>query len=226
MAQLVSRLDWNQPRCWSEPSRYMSAGHFCPCEAAQHREVRRAGVEPHVDGVGDLAVLRGIDAEVLAGRREPGLDAALRDAGRGLLEQPLGVGMQLVGLAVEEEGQRHAPVALARKRPVRAVGDHRLDARASPRRDRTSCSRSPAAPSREACGRRCRGLRRRRRHVHADEPLRRRAEDDRRLVAPAMRVAVAEGLAPAAARRSPAAARGSASPPRARRGPRNAAPSP
>src|SRR3990167_8775408 len=26
MAQPVSRLDWNQPRCWSEPSRYKSAG--------------------------------------------------------------------------------------------------------------------------------------------------------------------------------------------------------
>ena len=62
-----------------------------PGEVAQHRVVRRAGVEPHVDRVGDLAVATRVDAEVFAGRREPRLDAARFDHRRGLLEKRFGI---------------------------------------------------------------------------------------------------------------------------------------
>jgi hypothetical protein len=42
--------------------------------------------------------------------------------------------MKLAGLAVQEEGHRHAPLPLTRKRPVRPVGDHAVQARLAPRR--------------------------------------------------------------------------------------------
>ena len=34
----VSSDDWNQPRCWSEPSRYMSAGKVRPSVSARWRQ--------------------------------------------------------------------------------------------------------------------------------------------------------------------------------------------
>jgi uncharacterized protein YbaA (DUF1428 family) len=93
--------------------------------------------------------------------------------------------MQFAGLLVHEEGHRHAPVALARDAPVGTVGDHRAGAPAPGREELVSSTAS--APSRAASRR----LRRRASAcIHADEPLRRGAEDDRRLVAPAVRVAV------------------------------------
>jgi hypothetical protein len=94
--------------------------------------VRRARVEPHVHGVGELAVLLRVDAEVLGARGEPRLDAALLDLVRDLVDQRFGVRVRLVRIAIEEEGQRRAPVALARERPVGSVLDHGDQARASP----------------------------------------------------------------------------------------------
>ena len=75
----------------------------------------------------------GIGAEQF-GRIErlPGFDAVLFDALRHLLQQFHRARMQLAAFLVQEEGHRHAPVALARERPVRAVGDHAVQARLAP----------------------------------------------------------------------------------------------
>ena len=49
---------WNQPRYWSLPSRYMSAGHGQLRALRQHRLVARAGVEPDVEDVASRARTR------------------------------------------------------------------------------------------------------------------------------------------------------------------------
>ena len=118
----------------------------------------------------------------------PGLDAALLHPLRDLLEQLGRARMQRAGLAVQEERHRHAPLALARQRPVRPVGDHAVQPRLAPGGEELasfSMPRSAVARSDSS------GFRRRTRHfVHDGEPLRGGAEDDRRLVAPAVHVAV------------------------------------
>jgi hypothetical protein len=86
--------------------------------------------------------------------------------------------MRFAGFAVHEQRDRHAPGALARDRPVRAPVDHAGDARLAPFRvpgDGLDRSQRIATQVRL---------------VHRDEPLRGGAECDRRLVPPAMRVAV------------------------------------
>ena len=143
-----------------------------------------AGVEPHIEGVTDLFVVGSIVAEQL-GRieLEPGLDAFTLDALGDGLHQLDGARMQLTAFLVQEEGDRHTPVALARDAPVRPVGDHRVQPRLAPAGvelgglDRTQCALAQG-------GAVSRGL------VHADEPLRRRPIDERGLVAPAVHVAV------------------------------------
>src|SRR6185312_3912794 len=77
---------------------------------------------------------------------------------------------------------RHTPRALARDAPVRPVLDHSGDALLAPlRRPLHLPDVAQSMLTQRAA-------------IHADEPLRRGPEDDRRLVAPAMRVAVHEGL--------------------------------
>ena len=96
---------------------------------------------------------------------------------------------------VQEERQRHAPVALPADAPVGPVRDHVVQPRAAVlgiERGRVDgVERALAQGLRRRVGgehaaRRVVGL------VHADEPLRRGAVDDRRLVAPAVRIAVHE----------------------------------
>jgi len=81
-------------------------------QLAQHGSVSRARIEPDIDGIGHLAVLRRIDADVLGTQREPRLDAAGFDALRDLIENRFGLRMQFLGFAVQEKRNRHAPVAL------------------------------------------------------------------------------------------------------------------
>ena len=154
--------------------------------AAQHRPVRRAGIEPDVERVAHLVVLCCLGAQQL-GRvePEPGIDALLLDALRHLLEQFRRARMQLSGLLVQEEGDRHAPVALARDAPVRAVGDHGVQARLAPVGEKFR--RFDGSQRRLAQGAALDRL-----AIHADEPLAGGAIDDRRLVAPAMHVAVGD----------------------------------
>ena len=86
--------------------------------------------------------------------------------------------MQLSALLVDKERNRNAPGALARNAPIRPPFHHTLDPGAPPVRRKLGFTdlfqRCLAQP----------------RLLHADEPLRRCAEDDRRLVTPAVRVAV------------------------------------
>ena len=103
------------------------------------------------------------------------------------------IGMQRVGRLVDEERQRHAPLPLPRQRPVGPMRDHAMQPRLAPGREelrrldageRGRAQRAPPACAPSIAG-----------HVvHAGEPLRRRAIDDRRLVPPAMHVAVRELL--------------------------------
>src|SRR5450755_4193346 len=64
--------------------------------AAHHRLMRRAGIEPDIERVGQLSVFRGIDAEILVRRLEPRLDAAGLDFGRSKLQQGRRIGMQML----------------------------------------------------------------------------------------------------------------------------------
>src|ERR1700754_971779 len=88
--------------------------------------------------------------------------------------------MRLVGVLVDEQRDGYAPRALARDAPVGTAIDHAGDTLFAPARD-------PAHRlDRGERGMTQAGL------LHADEPLRRGAEDHRRLVPPAMRIAVSE----------------------------------
>ena len=86
--------------------------------------------------------------------------------------------MQFVGFFVHEQRHRHAPGTLTGDTPVRAVSDHRFDTRLAPVRDPLHAFDL------------FQRLRAQTFLIHAHEPLRGGAEDDRRLVAPAARIAV------------------------------------
>ena len=97
--------------------------------AAHHRVVGRTRVEPDVEDVGRLVVLRGFffRQEVRRLRARPGFDAALFDHVGHLVHDFERARVEFPGRLVEEEGERHAPVALTRDAPVRAVLDHRVE---------------------------------------------------------------------------------------------------
>src|SRR5471032_1719353 len=156
--------------------------------AAQHVPVRGPGVEPDVQRVSDLVVFRGFVTQQL-GRvhLEPGFDALLFDALGNFFHQLDGAWMQLAAFLVQEERDRYAPVALTGDAPVRAVGDHRVQACLAPGRNEFCFfdGLDGALTQGIACGRLL---------VHAYEPLRRGAVDQRRRVAPAVHVAVNDGF--------------------------------
>ena len=146
-----------------------------------HGEMGDPGIEPDIEHVGDLLVAIGLVAEQLA-RIEavPGVDAVLLDMPGDLLEQFSAAWVRQLGSLVDEQGDRHAPGALARDAPVGTSGDHAGDALLAP-------GRNPAYfLDRLQRGRPQPFL------FHADEPLRRGPERHRRLVPPAMRIAVFE----------------------------------
>ena len=157
--------------------------------ATHHREMRRAGIEPDVERVAHLAVLgRFVTEQLLRIEREPAFDTGLFDALGHLLDQFRRARMQRAGFLVQEERDRHAPVALARDAPVRTRLHHRFQSRAAPGREELRLVNGTLGDP--AQGRRVLVEL----VFHADEPLRRRPEDDRRLVAPAVRIAVADLL--------------------------------
>src|SRR5262249_46302145 len=103
---------------------------------------------------------------------------------RDLLHQLDAARMRFTCRFVHKQRDRHTPGALARDAPIRATFDHAVDAFLAPGRipvdvvaDRLECARAQSFL------------------IHADEPLRRRTEDHRRAVAPAMRIAVCDLLA-------------------------------
>ena len=80
----------------------------------QHGVMGDTGIEPHVQRVGDLAVLGRFGAQQLFGAHlEPGVDAALLDAQRDFLDQLGRARMQRLGFLVHEQRDGHAPGALA-----------------------------------------------------------------------------------------------------------------
>ena len=143
--QLSSSEDWNQPRCWSEPSRYITVSlppstlRLMPAKPRkvhgvfQHEGVGRAGIEPDVADVVDLLpFLVGERAEEALARavHVPGIGAFLLERiGDALVD---GVVLQdfggAIGLLAHEHRDRHAPGALARDHPVRLAVDHAVDA--------------------------------------------------------------------------------------------------
>ena len=152
--------------------------------AAQHRVVRRAGVEPDIQRVAALLIGGTFLTEKLLRRnRLPRLDTALLHTLGYLLEQLRRARVQCARLAVQEERHRHAPLALARQRPVRPVADHAVQPRLPPRGEELGVFDAP-----QGC------LPKRFPPVHAPvhrgEPLRGRPQDHRRLVPPAVHVAV------------------------------------
>src|SRR5262252_4179742 len=144
---------------------------------------RQSRVRPHVHDIGDLTVILGLHAEQLARlEREPGVDTALLDALGRRRDQLERTRVQLGSLPVHEQRDRHAPGALTRDAPVGPVFDHAGDSLLAPAW-RPAHSRNVAqrvGPELSA--------------LHADEPLRRRPEDHRTLVAPADRITVTEGF--------------------------------
>ena len=168
--------------------------------AAQHVKEGRAGVEPDVDDVVALGVVErrelALGTDHVFGREpRPRLHAAGLHHRRGAVHQPERVGVELAADLVQKERQRHAPVALPADAPVGPVRDHVVQARPTVlgiearRLDRPQCRRAQGLArglGGEHAARRLVG------RVHAHEPLRRGAVDHRRLVAPAVRVAVLE----------------------------------
>ena len=219
--QLSSSEDWNQPRCWSEPSRYITSSappsilRRMPARPGkwigilQHVGVRRAGIEPDVEDVVDLLVIGGI----VIGREEarrgalgvPGVGALLLEGVGDALVDAL-VDQRLVLALPDEHRDRHAPGALTAHHPIGLGADHAADAvlagRGHPARFADGLQRGlaqrpvagvaeprPRLPSRSVrigvadpgySGARADRL------VHRDEPLRRVAEDDGLLRAPAV----------------------------------------
>ena len=153
--------------------------------------MRDTRVEPDVHDVGDFFVVCRLGAEQRRGIEiEPCVDAIGTHELRDLLEQFRRAWVQFAGFAMREQRERHAPGALARDAPVGAAGDHAVDALLTPGRrplDLADLGQRGLAQA---------GL------FHADEPLRRGAKDHRRLVPPAVRIAVADTIRDAAACRA------------------------
>ena len=160
--------------------------------AAKDGEMGRARVEPDVERVLDLVVALGVVAQQLA-RVEPlpGLDPALLDPLGDRLHQLERVRVQLAAFLVDEERHRHAPLPLARQRPVRTAGDHPVQARLSPGGKEAGGLDASQRGRAQGLGRLDAAVSRGR--VHAGEPLHGRAQDHRGLVPPAVHVAVHVG---------------------------------
>ena len=163
--------------------------------ATQHMGKGATGVKPHFQNVSAFGVAGGIRrAEDVFGRHTaPGLNAALFDDIGGLVQDLHGAGVQLTTVFVQKEGHRHAPAALAADAPVRPVGNHVAQACLAVLGvkagvvDSIQCQLAQSF-GRLVFGKDARAL------IHADEPLGRGAVDHRCLVAPAVRVAVGDGL--------------------------------
>ena len=101
--------------------------------AAQHGLVRRAGIEPDVERVAVLHIHVGIFTEqVFRIQCMPGGDAAFLDKLGDRFQQFRRARMQLAGFLVQEKSHWHAPLALARQRPVGTVRNHAMQARLAP----------------------------------------------------------------------------------------------
>ena len=136
----VSSDEWNQPRCWSDPSRYRSAGKPVSADASRRSSGGRRG-RPSPSGAScpnrtTRRACRSACDNVSRRRRSPrssprtSFDSACLDLRRRKLRQRQRVGVQRFGLAIDEERQRS--LALPRQRPVGTIGDHPVQPRLAP----------------------------------------------------------------------------------------------
>ena len=151
----------------------------------EHKGVSRARIEPHLDDVGDFLPLGGVVgiAEKLCRvGAEPDIGSGALDRSGDALDDGR-VAQRLTGFTMRKDCDRHTPGALARHAPLRLAFDHRLDPVLALRRHPPSLGygRQRLLPQPVP--------------LHADEPLRRVAEDQRRLGPPRMRVGVNERAA-------------------------------
>ena len=110
-----------------------------PVDAREAREVfwivqregmGRARIEPDIENVVDLFVFSGSWSGQKArggACREPGIGAFLLESVRDALIDLL-VDEDFLCVLIDEDRDRHAPGALARDHPIRAIGDHAGDA--------------------------------------------------------------------------------------------------
>ena len=162
---------------------------------AQNEGMGRAGIEPDIEDVGDLrpALRLGTPSRkrALAPSANQASAPSARKAAtmRAFTASSRRISTSPSPLA-HEAGERHAPGPLAREHPVRAVRDHRAQ-RFCPVFGYHFTSSSIERSARSRIVARARPSRRQR-PVDGDEPLRRVAEDERRLGPPAMRIGMRE----------------------------------
>ncbi|GBF31536.1 hypothetical protein MnTg04_01497 [bacterium MnTg04] len=141
--------------------------------------MHHARVHPDIDDIAHLhVVIRIFTQQFLDIQIEPGVHAILFDQRGHLGNQDRTVRMQFIGVFVDKKGNRHAPGPLPGNAPVRPPVHHAHDPGFAPvgyPLHFADLGKSLLAQT---------GL------VHADEPLGRRAKNQRRFVAPAMRVTV------------------------------------
>ncbi len=142
----------------------------------------RPAVEPHIDDIADLLVIVGLviiaqEARRIAG--EPGIRPFLPEGRDDTVDDRL-IAQRLAAFLVHEDRDRHAPGALTADAPVRALLDHRMQTRLALFRIEGRVFERLQGDVTQAVA------------FHRDEPLRRVAEDQRRLRPPAMRILVAQ----------------------------------
>ena len=132
---------WNQPRCWSLPSRYMSAGHVSsgrtaarPRGSSPNRTRRRGCSSPARTPCRRTSGTQPGGHELVDRPLVPRVGAVLSNTVAALLDERRREDRFAAPRAVERR-DRHAPRALARDAPVGAVRDHVVDAVVAPRRD-------------------------------------------------------------------------------------------
>ena len=100
-------------------------------------KMRCARVEPHVQRVFVFHIIIRIRAEEFVDVQSlPRLNPTCLDQLRHTFEQLRCVRVQLSRGFVQEKRHRHAPLALTRQRPIGAIGNHRVQTRLAPRREK------------------------------------------------------------------------------------------
>ena len=152
----------------------------------QHAHMRHARFPPYVEniflghdiGATALRAARALGQVFLRLLREPCIGAFGVEQVDDRVEGLFG-GNGLAAARALEHGNRHAPAALARNAPVGTIGDHGANAVHAPLGNELNVVVNLVERSLAQA-----------RVVHGNEPLVGRAEDDRLMAAPAMRVAV------------------------------------
>ena len=119
--------------------------------AREHREMRGAGIEPHIQNVGFLAplrraagALRSRRQQFLGGMRVPGVRAFALEKRQHVAQRREILQLLAARVAIKND-QRHAPEALPRNAPVRPLGDHVVNALVVPTPASISLWRFPPA---------------------------------------------------------------------------------